>query len=375
MIELNLNKIKELVRNPYLIKIENKTAKDKLLTPYVDELNHKLTYYKGFLKYPKRLENYKKSLNYKENKIVNFLPTIMDLEPNSSCNYKCIMCQVSEWGGKRDNDMSFSEYKEFIDNNENNLVEIKLHGMGEPFLHPKYTEFVKYASDKYIWTRTSTNGSLLDKNESYKKIIDAEIGEIQCSFDGATKEIYEQIRKGGNFEKVVNNFTLLNKYANTKNRLYTRMWVVINKLNRHQLYDFIQIADKMGFRRVSFSISLNDWGSDSWKEKNNEIEAHRLNQEEHLKLIELSKKYNIDITLWEQKNSYNKNNLCPWIFKRPYISCEFKIVPCCMISNPDVVTLGNAKNLESEWNNEKYQEFRKAHLEGNIPKICRGCYQ
>lgn len=369
------------INNPEALKIkiasDEKQYNNILAAPYVDKFSYDMTYFKGFVKFPFRLKNYIISKEQENAVRRDYLPTIMDLEPNSTCNFRCTMCQVSNWdNGKRANDMEFEDFKNFIDAN-NHFTEVKLHGMGEPLLHKRYFDMVEYLSSQHIWTRTSINGSLLHVKENYKKLIDAEIGEVQCSFDGATKEVYEKIRVKSNFEQVVNNLTLLNDYANTKNRVYTRMWALIQKSNRHQIFDFVELAVKMKFKRLSFSISLNDWGREEWNQNNKEQEAHRFTQAEHEQLIKLSKVYGIDITLWEQSSSYStslKSKLCPWIFNRPYISSDLKVVPCCMIADPAVINFGDAKSFNTVWNNQKYQDFRQLHLDGNIPKCCKECY-
>lgn len=379
--KIKLEEAKKFITNSEKLKqkiqsTQKPTNEATLIAPSVDKFSYDMTYYKGFIEYPHRLKNYIISKNEKYSPIRNYYPTIMDLEPNSTCNFRCTMCQVSNWkNGKRADDMSFDNFKNFIDRN-NYFTEVKLHGMGEPLLHKRYFDMVEYLSSQYIWTRTSINGSLLHVKDNYKKLIDADIGEVQCSFDGATKEIYEKIRVGANFEKVVDNLTLLNNYANTKNRLYTRMWALIQKSNRHQIFDFVELARKMNFKRLSFSVSLNDWGREEWNQNNKEQEAHKFTQVEHDKLIGLSKKYGIDITLWEQASSYStRDKLCSWVFNRPYISSDSKIVPCCMIADPSVINFGDSRDFSNAWNNQKYQDFRQQHLDGNIPNCCKGCYR
>lgn len=351
------------------------TPKDELVAPYADRFAFWSYYFRGFARFPKRLDNYIKAISSKQNEIIDFMPYIADIEPNSRCNFRCTMCQVSDWKGARAADMTYEQLVDLYNQNPM-FTEVKLHGMGEPFLHPRYTEMVAFLSEKDVWVRTSTNGSLLHKNNNYKKLIDAEIGEVQCSLDGATADIYQSIRVGGNFDDVVNNFTILNKYANQKSRLYTRMWVVIQKSNRHQLLDFVEMARKMEFRRISFSISLNDWGQEEWKQKNSAKEASKLTQMEKELLIQKKNEYDIDITVWEQANKYiAKTKPCNWPFTRPYISSDGKMVPCCMIGNPEVVDLGDAFDFKNTWNSDAYIKFRQKHLMGDIPSCCYGCYE
>ena len=43
---------------------------------------------------------------------IDYLPIKLDIENVSRCNYRCIMCQVSDWHkGKRAKDMQFSDFK------------------------------------------------------------------------------------------------------------------------------------------------------------------------------------------------------------------------------------------------------------------------
>lgn len=350
----------------------------QLRVPEADQFSYRMTLYQGFVRFPERLKNYIIAKNEPRFVMRSFLPTIMDIEPNSRCNFRCIMCQVSEWGGGgRAEDMTFEELKEFMEK-EPFLTEVKLHGMGDPFINKAYNDMVKYLADQHIWVRTSTNASLLHINENYKKLIDAGIGEVQVSIDGATKEVFEKIRRGSNFERIVENCTLLNKYANSKGRPYTRMWVLVQEHNRHQILEFVDMAQRMGFRRLSYSITLNDWGQESWNIKNKDLQARQgFSEEEEHRLAEMALKTGLDISVWKQADKYSTEKpetLCPWPFTRPYISCDLRVVPCCMIANPQIADLGDAREFADVWNSPAYESFRSSHLEGNIPKYCRNCY-
>jgi pyrroloquinoline quinone biosynthesis protein E len=58
---------------------------------------------------------------------------------------------------------------------------------------------VEYARRRHIWVRSTTNASLLDRKDNYRKIIDADICELQATIDGGTKETFEKIRGGSRF--------------------------------------------------------------------------------------------------------------------------------------------------------------------------------
>ena len=77
-----------------------------------------MTRYRGFVNYPDRLKNYIVAEKEQPSEYRSFLPHIIDLEPNAHCNYRCVMCHVSEWkNGKRTSNLQLDTFKQFIDDN------------------------------------------------------------------------------------------------------------------------------------------------------------------------------------------------------------------------------------------------------------------
>ncbi len=354
--------------------------KTQLPRPYPNRELYASTLQKGFDLFPERKANYDKYKAAKRGLGLDYLPIKIDVENVSRCNYHCTMCQVSDWPGfKRSRDMTFEEYKALLDE-QIGIVELKLQGMGEPLLGKQtYFDMISLARERSIWVRSVTNGSILHVNDNYKRVIDADVSELHVSFDGATKETYEKIRRGGKYDLVKKNATLLNEYAITQNRHHTRMWVVVQDANFHELEMLPALAAEMGFSRLSLSLDLNDWGQDSWKEVNDQVDKQReFTLEQGHEIARLGEKHGVEVTFWHIDAKFDTDsleNICPWPFERAYISSEMRIVPCCMIANPEILELGDATQFSSEWNSRKMQAFRKAHINGKIPKACQGCYR
>ncbi len=328
-----------------------------------------------------RNKNYEIYLNSKrENTELNYLPIKLDIENFSRCNFRCTMCQVSDWTkGKRAKDLPFEDFKNLIDQ-QYGLVEIKLQGMGEPTLQGEdYFKMIQYARAKKIWVRTITNASILHHSEYYRKLIDADPNEVQISIDGATKEVFEGIRQKSRFEKVVSNCKLINNYCEEKGIQRTKMWTVVQKENIHQMKDLVYLANEMRFKNMVFSLNLTDWGQIEWTERNNgKLIEDNLDIEACLKLVEIGKEMGIYVSFWRVVDKYKSDNLdtlCPWPFERAYVSSDQRVVPCCLLGNPDVLDLGGSNNFSATWNSTKYKNFRKDHLSGKIPYVCKGCYQ
>ena len=81
----------------------------KLNAPYPAPREYWNTVLDGFAEFPSRLDNFIEAKKVGNRQTVqNYRPFLIDLEPNSRCNFRCTMCQVSEWErGQRARDMTF----------------------------------------------------------------------------------------------------------------------------------------------------------------------------------------------------------------------------------------------------------------------------
>ena len=322
-------------------------------------------------------ENYNKYLGRRNGMIeLDYLPIKLDIENVSRCNFRCQMCQVSQWDkGKRAEDMTFESFKNLIDE-QYGVVELKIQGMGEPVLgRNNFFKMIRYARDKHIWVRTITNASILHKSENYKKIIDSGVNELQISIDGSTKKVFEKIRNKAIFEKVIENCKLVNLYSKKVNRRVTKMWTVVQKDNFHQLEDLVDLAAELHFPSMVFSFDIGDWGQENWTQTNLDFRSNAISYEQGMSLRAKGAKLGVEVYYYYYRAEYDRDKLCPWPFERAFVSSDMKIVPCCMVANPEVENLGDATEFSKEWNSDKYVEFRKKHIYGNLPNYCKSCYR
>lgn len=332
---------------------------------------------------PRRAGNFAKYMRWKKyGGEVDYLPIKMDIENVSRCNFRCQMCVVSDWQkGKRAEDLPFDDFVQLLDD-QYGLVEIKLQGIGEPLMMGQtYFDMLQFARSKKIWVRSTTNAALLHLSDNYQKIIDADINELQISIDGADRETFQKIRRGSVFEQVVANCKLINDYSKSRGVVRTKMWTIVQRDNIHQLNDFVPLASELGFTNQVFMINLLDWGLDSWHERNAEIGvADQLRPEQLLGLVEHGERLGVRVRFWSAIDKYSftsRDTVCPWPFERSYISSDLRVVPCCMIGNPDVLeidSLAQKGSFSHIWFGENYRKFREAHLSGDLPKVCRSCY-
>lgn len=67
---------------------------------------------------------------------------------------------------------------------------------------------VKFATQKKIYTATSTNAHYLN-DDNARRTIESGLDRSIISIDGTTQEVYEQYRIGGKLEKVLEGAAIL----------------------------------------------------------------------------------------------------------------------------------------------------------------------
>ena len=346
--------------------------------PLADKKQYEKMLYTGFKIYPKRYKNYQKYLKNKVSLKPDFMPIKADIENVSRCNFACKHCMASTYATAkgRARDLGFDNFAKFIDE-QYGLIEIKIQGVGEPFLDKDFIKMVKYASDKYIWVRSTTNGSLLHLNDNYKKIIDANIGELQISIDGANTKTFESIRINGKFDRITKNCILLNEYSRSiSDKPKTRMWAVLQKKNFHQAKDLVKLAKELKFKRVTLSVELRPW--EGYEKLSDFTESQKITSVSQAWFDEIdsyAKEIDMDVSFWYSTVRFSKKSPCFWPFERFLLSSEGLMVPCCTICDPAVYQYGNISDFKNIWfDSDKLLEFRRAHIEGNIPDMCENCY-
>ena len=308
---------------------------------------------------------------------VDYLPVKLDVENVSRCNFACSMCAVSKWPKRqRARDMTLDEFTTLIDE-QRGLVEIKLNGLGEALMQgDEYFAMIRYARERRIWVRMTTNASLLHLRENYRKLIDSGVNEIDISIDGADAATFQGIRIGGDFQRVTDNCRLLNAYAISVGKPSAKCWTLVQKGNAGRLMDHVELAARLGFQHLVFSSQLHGWGDDALAERN-KGEMVAMDERTVNGLLTLGRQFGVRVAFWDVAEKFEAapGKRCPWPFERAVLTSDLRTVPCCMIGSPDAYEIGKGQTFVENWHGLEYRDFRQSHLDGDIPPICRGCYK
>lgn len=181
----------------------------------------------------------------------------VEIEATNECNTRCLHCPhetITRPKGK----MTWETFQIVADKV---LAYGKTHaidfaGMGEPTLNPLLPRFIEYFKGK-IPTYITTNASALTP-KNVERLIEAGLGTMIISYNGADAETYELMMGGLNFERA-------EKYiADAVQRAQGRMRVVANvsvtRQTRPKLAEIRRRLNDLGIEKISFSLCHNRGG-------------------------------------------------------------------------------------------------------------------
>ena len=167
------------------------------------------------------------------------------LEITERCNFDCKQCFADSKEGER---LKFKEIKRIIKESQGlNTKEIVLTG-GEPLLHPKFKEIIKFISSQKINIGIRSNGSLIDKEMANFLSGFENIKWVCIALDG-TKEVHESIKQvDGSFESACNAIELLSKEG-----MEVYPSITFLKENSDEVEDFIKLINDLGLEKFVFT--------------------------------------------------------------------------------------------------------------------------
>ncbi|MCC6251626.1 MAG: SPASM domain-containing protein [Bacteroidia bacterium] len=289
------------------------------------------------------------------------LPASISVEPTTSCNLRCPECPSGLRSFTRPTGMlQENTFKKTIDELHKTLLYLIFYFQGEPYLNPKFLDMVAYASQKKIYTATSTNAHYLN-DENCKKTIKSGLHRLIISIDGTTQETYQSYRIGGQLSKVIDGTKRMVRWKNelkSKTPHLIFQFLVV-KPNEHQIEEVIKLAEELGVNEVRFKTAqIYDYKhGNRLIPDNDKFSRYRKNSD----------------GTYSVKN--NMLNHCWKMWHSCVITWDGKVIPCCFDKNASHSLGETGKNdFKTIWRGKLYNNFRKAILKGRSQiDICRNC--
>lgn len=300
----------------------------------------------------------------------------------NKCNLACIMCKTisKPWDLPRKSIQEIIALFPYLER-------IMWQG-GEIFLYEGFKDILKEASKFPMRQIIATNGLLIDREIA--EILAKSNVELTFSVDGVTKEVYEHIRAGANFEKLIDNINLINELRQKLNpKMKLRLNVLVMRSNYHQIEQFLDFAKQYKFNTIFF----NSTGEDFKNLKENifcysdDRQALGFIDEIKIKIAKKAEEYKICLENWlpplgfseqnqtqdkvqEHKKDKNNKLFCHIPWQRLYIDCGGNVRPDCLCQFENYIGNILENNLEELWNCEKMKGYRRKIVNCDYQNFC-----
>jgi radical SAM protein with 4Fe4S-binding SPASM domain len=287
--------------------------------------------------------------------------------------------------------MDFNVYCRLVDQFPA-MTELQLQGLGEPLLHPRFFDMVRYAAQRGIDVSTNTNMTVMSEHGA-RECVRSGLRTMHVSLDGATAQTYQAIRLRARFERVLRN---LRRVVQARAELHSdlpqlHLVAVAMRSNLQELPDLVRLAHAEGIATVFVQHLCHDFGESSlpeqYKPMRSFIDEQTLLQEDpqrvaHFFELARARARTLGVALRLpnlQPRSHppgaSGRERCDWPWRGSYISYDGKAMPCCMVATPDRIHFGDMAQdgVSGVWNNREYATFRERLSAGMPHEICRSC--
>jgi MoaA/NifB/PqqE/SkfB family radical SAM enzyme len=317
------------------------------------------------------------------------LPSSAIIETTTRCNLRCVMCARLEDSSPGE-DLPYEAFERCMDSLIPHLERIDLNGHGETFLNKNFLEILEQAKRNGSYIAITTNATLIDEATA-ESLVKLGMDEMVISIDAVTPGLFEKIRKGARFDKVLENIDHINAFKSQYRRdtPHIDVQMVAMKMNIHELPALIEFAKERVKARSVSVIPLKEYPAVEGESLERYPDLAREYISEARKTaakmgIELAVSPVLEALLVEEtvaggakpeasaaphemKTYMNCDD--PWKFA--FVDCTGHVRPCC---GTDRVMGDLGKDTFSQiWYGDEYIKFRTKLLSGEPPPECQRC--
>ena len=197
---------------------------------------------------------------------------------DDSCNLSCPSCRTHQIF-ERDKFQLRKKYAladkivEYVKKQSHN-INVHVGSDGDPFASLVYRYFVKSIKDLHnVRFTIQTNGLLIKKMYHRYTEFFEKLDILNISIDGATKQTYESLRRGGSYEKIIENL----ESAKDLKQKYGFQFIfhfVVQVENYQEMPAIVDMAEKYGADRIWLN-KITNWNTfENFKSKDVADPAH-----------------------------------------------------------------------------------------------------
>ncbi|MBI4611011.1 MAG: radical SAM protein [Candidatus Rokubacteria bacterium] len=273
-------------------------------------------------------------------------PLFLNIDPTNACELRCEYCptkyRARPWGF-----MDLELFRRVIDEvtDRPQLFMLNLHKDGEPLLHRRLHEMIRYAKDRKVarMIHMNTNGVSLSREKALR-LLDSGIDDITFSVDAASRETYAATKGRDKLHQVEEN---------------VRTFMAL-RTQRGQAHPFVRakILEYSGTRREIEGFVAR------WSSIVDEVQVTGVH--------DWSGSIDVSVTEFQAPRRYP----CVFLWYALAVNWDGQVSLCCVDWNLSAV-VGDVResSLHEIWTGPKVREARRLHVEQRFREVplCHKC--
>lgn len=188
--------------------------------------------------------------------ILDHDPYMYQLAYDRSCNLSCPSCRKSIIYATGEERELMEKFQSDLGENIKTSRRLTITPSGDAFASITYRKFLQTLTEEDApmleGINILTNGLLIKKYwNTLSDFVKSKIDSISVSVDATTSDVYSIVRRGGNFNHLVDNLIYIRDVIKP---LDFAISTVIQKNNYKQLHDFISFAKILNCKRLQYQI-------------------------------------------------------------------------------------------------------------------------
>jgi len=307
-------------------------------------------------------------------------PRQLEVEVTTACNLKCVICEHTYWTEKPRH-MTFDQFRTVVDQFPG-LRWIGLTGIGSGFLNPEYMKMLRFLKEEKSCFVEFFDPFLSIGEELASQIVEIGVNKIWVSLESATRETYNKIRVGSDFDTVIDNIRTLMRIKRQMKSPIPELWFhfIINRHNEGEMEQFVDLVADLSAEEHGLSAPVIYWTNLlSFDEV-----AHLPSRPTRARMDDIEKKcrdlgifsvFNENLTCDKPMRSCTKWN-------EPFVLVTGHVQPCCALNEANdrpyqerhaFMNLFEA-DFREWWRSGQKGTFVSNLRKGIVNPVCKNCH-
>jgi MoaA/NifB/PqqE/SkfB family radical SAM enzyme len=328
------------------------------------------------------------------------MPTWINLTSTTVCNLQCFMCNQFLDPNSPKEIMAEDVYEKVVRELYPYARTMQLSAFGEPLMTPRMEQKLDDLERYGMKLEMVTNATLMMKESRFREKLLRCLELVTFSMDGATRDTYNSVRTGAEFDEVVANIT---RFAEKRLELAPaarprmNFNYILMKRTVREAPRFVEMVHRWGGDQIVFNHlvtfhpslvgeSLNYMRAEAneWQDRTREV-AKALGVQISMppNFADVAEPAAVPATAGATPATVAAPAAprpcgpppikCWFLWQRVYFTPFGDVVPCCLAGMPHFGHMRD-KSFWDVWNGQTYRDYRKHVFTDRPLGKCRSCY-